>query len=156
MSAILHAALISAAGVTLVEPVLALSGWIVDPTLSYLAWSSLPVVIIAAARGVRGSAQEGRDYVGQIVAGVELGILAGLFAALATWLIHQVIAPSTLADARALAEARVLAAGGDAEAVANAAGLASPFGRALLRFLEVMVTSLVTGLVVARRPSSTS
>ena len=153
MPAILHAALLIAAGVTLVELILALSGWIVHPSLSYLAWLSLPIVIVASVGGVRGSAREGRDYAGQIIAGAELGITAGLLAAGITWLIHQVVAPATLADARALAEIRVLAEGGDAQAVANAVGLASPFGRALLRFVEVMLTSLVVGLAVARRPS---
>jgi len=152
MSAILRAALISAAGVALVELVLALSGWIVHPSLGYLAWASLPIIVACAIAGVRGSAREGRDYAGQIVAGVEIGIAAGLLAAGLTWLIHQVIYPETLALARALAEARVLAAGGDADAIADAAGLASPFGRALLRFVEVMVTSLLVGLAVARRP----
>jgi len=151
MSTILRAVLISAAGVSVVELVLALSGWIVHPSLGYLAWASLPLVVLAALSGVRGSAREGRDYAGQLVAGAEIGIAAGLLAAGLTWLIHQVIAPETLAQAGALAEARVLAAGGDADAVANAAGLASPFGRALLRFVEVMVTSLLVGLAVARR-----
>ncbi len=154
MSAILRAALTSAVGVTLVELVLAVSGWIVHPSLGYLAWASLPIIVIAAAAGVRGSAREGRDYAGQIVAGVEIGVYAGILAAGLTWLIHQVLAPETLTLARTLAEARVLAAGGDADAVADAAGLASPFGRALLRFVEVMVTSLIVGLAVARRPRS--
>ncbi|HFE45655.1 MAG TPA: hypothetical protein ENJ18_09205 [Nannocystis exedens] len=153
MPAIIQAAMISAAGVTIVELVLALTGIIAHPTLGYLAWLSLPIVIFAAIRGIRGSAREGRDYAGQLVAGAEIGVLAGLLAAALTWWIHHEIAPTALAEARALAEAQVLAAGGSADAVADSVGLASPFGRALLRFIEVMITAFVCALATARRPS---
>ncbi len=154
MPAIIQAVLLSAASVTIVELVLALTGIIIHPTLGYLAWMSLPLVIFAAIRGVRGSAREGRDYAGQLVAGAEIGVLAGLIAATLTWAIHHEIAPTALAEARALTEAQILAAGGDANAVADAVGLASPFGRALLRFIEVMITSLACALATARRVDS--
>ncbi|MCA9661029.1 MAG: hypothetical protein KC486_21990 [Myxococcales bacterium] len=155
MSATLRAALLSAAAVAVVELALAAGGWVVHPTLGHLAWLSLPVVLIAAAAGVRASAAEGRDYAGQLVAGAEIGLVAGIAAAVLTWTIHRAIAPAALEEARALAEAQALARGGGPEAVADAVGLASPFGRAILRFIEVMFASVLAGLVVARRPRST-
>ncbi|MEZ4382644.1 MAG: hypothetical protein R3A79_15005 [Nannocystaceae bacterium] len=152
MPAILRAALLSVAAVAAVELALAVGGWVVHPTLGHLAWLSLPVVVFAAARGVRGSAGEGRDYAGQLVAGAEIGLFAGIAAALVTWTIHRALVPAALEEARALAEATALARGGGPEAVADAVGLASPFGRAILRFIEVMLASVLTGLVAARRP----
>jgi len=83
---------------------------------------------------------------------VEIGLLGGLLAMALTWLVHGMLAPDALLQARAAAEARVLAAGGDAQAVANAVGLGSPFGRAILRFVEVMVTAILCGLAFARTP----
>lgn len=155
MPAILRAALLSAVAVAVVELVLAAGGWVVHPTLGYLAWLSLPVVVFAAARGVRASTGEGRDYAGQLVASAEIGLLAGIAAAALTWTIHKAIVPAALEEARALAEAQALARGGGPEAIADAVGLASPFGRALLRFIEVMFASVIAGLVVARRPRPT-
>lgn len=152
MSPLTRAALRIAVGVGALEAVLALAGWLERPGLSYLAWLSVPIVVASAALAVRESAGEGRDYAGQLIAGVEVGLLGGFAVVVLTWLIHQVLAPEALAETRALAEARALAAGGGPAAVADAVGLSSAFGRSLLRFIEVLMTSALTGLAVARRP----
>ena len=151
--AVATAALLSAAAVALVELGLALTGWVRDPTLGYLAWLPLPFALLFTARGVRGSAREGRDYSGQLIAGAEIGLLGGVLAAALTWLVHAQLAPETLVDVQRLAEARVLAAGGDPRAVADAVGLASPLSRGLLRFIELLFASALCGLAVARRPA---
>lgn len=134
----------------LLEALLAGAGWLVRPDLALLAWLGPPMIAGATLLALRRTAAAGRDLPGQIVAGAEVGLVAGALALGGTILVHARLFPGALVALRDAGAAQLAAQGHDAATIADALALATPFGRGIVGFVQAMVIAVLTAVIAAR------
>ncbi len=166
MPAILSAGLLIGVLCGLWTFVMGFTGWYKDPTMLNLFFLVIPIEIGGLIWGLRKTAAEGRTYGGQIVAGTQMSVIAGVIIIACSLLFTIVVFPNYFTELQD-AYRQVLRQQGksDAEiarAISQATAGATPMGQAIQGFVGTFITGILSSAVIGiwvrarRTPSSAS
>jgi hypothetical protein len=134
--------------------VVGFTGWYKDPAMAQAF--IIPVIVIEVAGlvwGLRRTAAEGRPYVGQIVDGTLMAVVAGVIIIAASLIFTMVLFPDYFAEIEA-AQRRLLAEQGRTpseieEAIRASQTSATPMANAMAGFIGTLVTGILASAVIA-------
>ncbi len=154
MSSIVKAGLFLGITVIIWVFIMGFTGWSLDPALALLFTLVATILnIIAIVWGLRATAAEGRQYGGQILAGLLIGLVASVFIFAGSLLFTTVVFPDYLTQLQEMGRQTYVAQGWNEAEIQAAmevnAALQTPFWQALLGVIATMVTSLVVSLITA-------
>jgi Protein of unknown function (DUF4199) len=132
--------------------VMGYSGLYKDPSLANLFFLVIPIEIGCLILGLRGTAQEGRTYGGQILAGTMMAIVGGVIIIGSSLLFTTVLFPNYSQELEAMYRATLARQGkSDAEILAalqaNAASW-TPMSQAMSGFIGTLVTGIIGSAVI--------
>lgn len=143
--------------------VMGYSGFYKDPSLANLFFLVIPIEVACLVWGLRKTAREGRTYLGQILAGTMMAIVAGVIIIGSSLLFTTVLFPDYSRELEEMYRATLRRQGQtDVEILAavqaNAASL-TPMAQAMSGFIGTLVTGILSSAVIGyfvRRKSSGS
>jgi hypothetical protein len=133
--------------------VMGFTGWYNDPTLRRAFFLVVAIEIGGLIWGLRKTAAQGRTYLGQVVAGTLMAVVAGVIIIASSLVFTTIVFPNYFADAEA-AERRTLQAQGRPpaeieEAIRATAAEATPMGQAMAGFIGTLITGILASAVIA-------
>lgn len=132
--------------------VMGLTGWYTDPVLRLAFFAVVPIEVAGLVWGLRRTAPE-RGYMGQIVAGTMIAIVAGVVIIGSSLLFTTVAFPryfDEIAQAqREMLERRNVPAAEIERQVEETRAASTPMGQALEGFLGTLVTGILASAVIA-------
>jgi hypothetical protein len=139
------------------QVIMALTGWITNPSLMKLFYLVILIEIAVLIWGLKQSSTE-QSYGQQVLAGTAMSVLAGVFLFAFSLLLTTVLFPNLIQEMRAV-QARILREAGRSEAEISAAlSLQTPLIQALQGLIGTAVTGLLASLIIAifvRKKNST-
>jgi TM2 domain-containing membrane protein YozV len=133
--------------------VMGFTGWYKDPTLLNAFFLVIVFEIGGLIWGLRKTAAEGRTYLGQIVAGTLMAVVAGVIVICSSLLFTTVAFPNYFAELetinRQLLQSQGKSAAEIEEAVRATASTATPMGQAMAGFIGTLLTGIIASAVIA-------
>jgi hypothetical protein len=133
--------------------VMGFTGWYKDPVLMNAFFAVILIEIGGLIWGLRKTAAQGRTYLGQVVAGTLMAVVAGVIIICSSLLFTTVAFPSYFTELEA-AQRQMLQSQGKSpaeidEAVRAAAVTATPMAQAMAGFIGTLVTGILASAVIA-------
>jgi hypothetical protein len=146
--------------------VMGFTGWYKDPSMVNVFFLVILIEIAGLIWGLRKTAAEGRTYGGQIVAGAQMSVIAGVVIIAFSLVFTMVVFPTYFTDLQD-AYRQILRQQGKseaeiAEAVSRSTAGATPMGQAIQGFVGTLITGILSTAVIAiwvrakRAPSGAS
>ncbi len=153
MPAILAAGLLIGVLCGLWTFVMGFTGWYKDPAMLNVFFVVILLEIAGLVWGLRKTAAEGRTYGGQIVAGTQMSVIAGVIIMAFSLLFTMVVFPTYFTDLQD-AYRQILRQQGKseaeiAEAVSKSIAGATPMGQAVQYFVGMLITGILSSAVIA-------
>jgi hypothetical protein len=142
--------------------VMGFTGWYKDPALAQTLF--IPVVMLLEVGGLvwglRRTAAQGRPYLGQILAGTMMAVVAGVVIVASSLLFTMVVFPNSFTEieqaTRATLQRQGVSDADIAKTIQASAAAQTPMGQAMSGFLGTLITgilaSAIIGLFVRSRP----
>lgn len=109
------------------------AGWYKDPSMRWMFFLVVLIEIAGLEWGLRQTARDGRTYLGQIVAGTMIAVVAGVIVIAASLVFTMAVFPDAL------------------DAVQATEPAATPMSQALDGFLGTLVTGILASAAIAVR-----
>jgi hypothetical protein len=133
--------------------IMGVTGWYKHPVGAIAFMLVIPINVAVIVWGLTRTRREGRNYGGQVTAGLVMGIVAAVLVFGNSLLFTQVLFPTYFDDLRTMQEEMLRASGIPedqiAERIETAQASQTPVAQATLGALGTIATSLVTAVVAA-------
>ncbi len=128
--------------------IMAMTGWITDPTLINLFYLVILIQVAVLIWALRQSAAE-KSYGGQVLEGTVISAVAGVFLLAFSLLITTVLFPNLIGEMKSV-QTRILKEAGRTEAEISASmRLQTPLIQAVMGLAGTLVTGVLASLVIA-------
>lgn len=133
--------------------VMGFTGWYKDPSMLNLFFLVILIEIGGLIWGLRKTAAEGRTYGGQIVAGTQMAVIAGVVIIGCSLLFTMVVFPNYFTELQD-AYRQILTQQGKSEAeitqaISQSTAGATPMGQAIQGFVGTLITGILSTAVIA-------
>jgi len=130
------------------QVIMALTGWITNPSLMNLFYLVILIEIVVLIWGLKQCAA-GNTYGQQVLAGTAMSVLAGVFLFAFSLLLTMVLFPNLINEMKTV-QTQVLKDAGRSEAeISVALNLQTPLIQALQGLIGTVVTGLLASLIIA-------
>jgi len=133
--------------------VMGFTGWYKDPVMLRLFFVVIAIEIGGLFWGLRRTAQEGRTYGGQVVAGTLMAVIAGVIVICSSLLFTMVAFPEYFTELEAVQRQTLAAQGKSAaeieQSIAAGRVSATPMANAMGGFIGTLVTGILVSAVLA-------
>ena len=133
--------------------VMGFTGWYKDPAMANAFFLVIAIEVAGLIWGLKKTAEQGRTYSGQVVAGTLMAIIAGVVIICSSLLFTTVAFPDYFDQVNAMGRELMLKDGKtEAEitaAIEATASVQTPIGNALAGFLGTFVTGVIVSAVLA-------
>ena len=132
--------------------VMGFTGWYKDPAMLNAFFVVIPIEIGGLIWGLRKTAAQGRTYLGQVVAGTLMSVVAGVIIICSSLLFTTVVFPDYFTEAQN-ARRQILAAQGRTAAeieqvVGTDPAASTPMAQAMAGFIYTLVTGIIASALI--------